>query len=72
MAALQRTVRRSAALILVQLGVLSAQVYAVAGSGSSIATYTTLPLSVGAVAYLFGSVAYGVLSSVDAPENEQA
>jgi hypothetical protein len=58
-AALQRTVRRCTALVLLQLAVVSAQLYdALGGGGSTITTWTTLPLVVGALGYLFGSLLY--------------
>jgi hypothetical protein len=57
--ALQRTVRRCTALLLVQLGVVSAQLYDAFGDGgSTVTTWTTLPLVVAALAYLFGSLLY--------------
>ena len=56
-AALQRTVRRCTALLLLQLGIVSAQLYDAFGSGgSTITTWTTLPLVVGALGYLFSSL----------------
>ena len=55
--ALQRTVRRCTALLLLQLGIVSAQLYdALGGGGSTITTWTTRPLVVGSLGYLFGSL----------------
>jgi|GEM_PF-4076474 len=69
--ALQRTVRRGIAVLIVQLGAISAQLYEIdpGGSEGSIATYITIPLFVGALLYLLGSVTYGALA---APEPTEA
>lgn len=60
-APLRRTVRRCTALLLLQLAVVSAQLYeAFGGGGSTITTYTTLPLAGGAFCYLAVSLLYGL------------
>jgi hypothetical protein len=61
--ALQRTVRRVVAVLLLQLGAISAQLYGLepGGGEGSIATYITIPLFVGALLYLLGSLGYGAL-----------
>jgi len=61
--ALQRTIRRGVAILLLQLGAISAQLYEIdpGGSEGSIATYITIPLFVGALLYLLGSLGYGAL-----------
>jgi hypothetical protein len=61
--ALQRTVRRGIALVLLQLGALSAQLYELepGGDEGSVATFVTIPLFVGALLYLLGSLVYGAL-----------
>ena len=57
--ALRRTVRRATAVLLVQLAAISAQLYEIRPSGDgSIATFVTIPLVVGALCYLLGSVLY--------------
>jgi hypothetical protein len=63
--ALQRTVRRTVAVLLLQLGAISAQLYEIdpGGSEGSIATFVTIPLSVGAALYLLGSLGYGALTA---------
>jgi hypothetical protein len=65
--ALQRTVRRGVALVLLQFGAISAQLYELEprGSEGSIATYITIPLFVGALCYLLGSLGYGALRPRD-------
>ena len=65
--ALQRTVRRGVAILLLQLGAISAQLYEIdpGGSEGSIATYITIPLFVGALLYLLGSLGYGALRPRD-------
>jgi hypothetical protein len=69
-AALQRTVRRVGALLLLQLGAISAQLYGIApGGAGSIATFVTIPLFVGALLYLLGSVVRGVGRVRDPPES---
>jgi len=65
--ALQRTVRRCTALLLIQLGIVSAQLYdAFGGGGSTVTTWTTLPLVVGALAYLLGSLLYTLIQGPEA------
>jgi hypothetical protein len=68
--ALQRTVRRGIALLIVQLGAVSAQLHGIEpGGDGSVATFVTIPLFVGAVVYLLGSLGYGALRS---PETRSA
>ncbi|AXG05755.1 hypothetical protein DU500_04495 [Haloplanus rubicundus] len=61
--ALQRTVRRGVALVLLQFGTISAQLYEIDSGGSedSVATFVTIPLFVGSLCYLLGSLGYGAL-----------
>jgi hypothetical protein len=68
--ALQRTVRRVVALLLLQLGAISAQLYEIepGGSEGSIATFVTVPLFVGALLYLLGSAVRGFGDIRDPPE----
>ena len=65
--ALQRTVRRGVALVLLQLGAISAQLYEIdpGGSEGSVATFVTIPLFVGALLYLLGSLGYGAFRPRD-------
>jgi len=68
--ALQRTVRRVAALLLLQLGAVSAQLYEIdSGGEGSIATFVTVPLFVGAVLYLLGSVVWNLGDVRGPPES---
>ena len=68
-AALRRTVRRCTALLLLQLAVVPAQLYdAFGGGGSTITTYTTLPLAVGAGGYLVVSLLHGLASGGEPTE----
>jgi len=68
--ALQRTVRRTVAVLLLQLGAISAQLYEIdpGGSEGSIATFITIPLFVGALLYLLGSLGYGAFAVPESPE----
>jgi hypothetical protein len=72
--ALQRTVRRGVALLLLQLGAISAQLYEIepGGSEGSVATFVTIPLFVGALLYLFGSLSYGALRSPESKSGSDA
>lgn len=65
--ALRRTCRRLTAVVLLQLGAISAQLFeAVPTDGTgSIATYVTIPLFVGAGLYLVGSLGRSVLRMGD-------
>jgi hypothetical protein len=68
--ALQRTVRRVAALLLLQLGTISAQLYEIdSGGEGSIATFVAIPLFVGAFLYLLGSVVWNLEDLRDPPES---
>ena len=69
--ALRRTVRRVVALLLLQLGAISAQLYELepGGSEGSIATFVTVPLFVGALLYLLGSVVRGLGDVRDPPDS---
>lgn len=63
--ALRRTVRRGFALVLVQLAVVSAQLYDAFGGGDdTITTFTSLPIAVGAVVYLLGSLGRSLAGAV--------
>jgi len=68
--ALQRTVRRTAAVLLLQLGAISAQLYEIdpGGSEGSVATFITIPLFVGALLYLLGSLGHGAFAVPESPE----
>jgi len=60
--ALQRTVRRGVALVLIQLGTVSAQLYELEPGGEgSIATFVTIPLFAGALPYLLCSLGDGAV-----------
>jgi hypothetical protein len=65
--ALQRTVRRVVAVLLLQLGAISAQLYELepGGSEGSVATYITIPLFAGALVYLRWSFGYGVVRGLN-------
>lgn len=64
--ALQRTVRRGIALLLVQLGAISAQLSEIRpGGDGGVATFVTIPLVVGALLYLVASL---VRSLAEPPE----
>ncbi|WP_396613047.1 hypothetical protein ACH9L7_07225 [Haloferax sp. S1W] len=54
--ALQRTVRRGFALVIIQLGVMSGQLFSIQRTDETIATFVTLPLVLGAAFYLLVSV----------------
>ncbi|WP_276258231.1 hypothetical protein [Haloglomus litoreum] len=53
--ALQRTVRRVGAVLVLQLGVISAQLFTLQPTRETIATFVSLPLAVCAGLYLLGS-----------------
>lgn len=65
--ALRRTCRRLTAVVLLQLGAISAQLFeAVPTDGTgSIATYVTIPVVVGSGLYLFGSLGRSFLRVAD-------
>ena len=65
--ALQRTVRRGVAILLLQLGAIPAQLYGIdpGGSEGSIATFVTIPLFVGALLSPLGSLGYGAVRPRD-------
>lgn len=61
--ALRRTCRRLTAVVLLQLGVISGQLFDLASNdgGGSFATFLTVPIVAGAALYLLGSVGRSVL-----------
>jgi len=61
--ALRRTCRRLTAVVLLQLGVISGQLFDLGSNdgGGSFATFLTLPIVAGAGLYLVGSVGRSVL-----------
>ncbi|MFC5367281.1 hypothetical protein [Salinirubrum litoreum] len=65
--ALRRTCRRLIAVVLLQLGAISAQLFEAtpADGTGSIATFVTIPIFVGAGLYLLGSLGRSLLRFAD-------